>query len=480
MGLRNLSPLPCLPFKVQTSQGGVQQVVLVKLTLDLVALDPAERAVTGLTHRLKLAREQEALRFADVPAPESDFGLLLESELTPAKPRCDVIVVAEAHAPGDKPTRRFPVGLTLTASDQPRAKPRHTRLLPPGMDLLPGQRRPSWAGVVWAEPNPRPGELLLSKRLMVTGERWLKRRTWIARTLAWWVKLATLGLVRRCPWKLTRPRPIARLPLEPGFAYGGQVQLSPAEPGFRRLPRNQRGPGAEPVQGAWEPNPAGRGFVPAWYLKAVRPRRLPAPQIEDPARPFTARAAWRAMKGQGKPQAPGPLAAQGMGVQPRNGPVRLSHAGSWDDAWVEAGTPYPADFSPAFWNGAHPDLQCRVLEGDEILELTNLCPVRTPGAALDAMGNTVLKFRLPGLFPYILITCQDGDLIPAPALLDTLILEPGAGRVTCLQRACIPVDPETRDLALLLIMPQDPRMIPIQAPSQPEGPEQEQEVAHGQ
>jgi hypothetical protein len=473
MPFQNLSPLPCLPFKVQTSQSSLQQVVLVKLTLELVALTPSELEATGFTHRLELAAEQEPLRFTDVPAPESDFGLLLENELTPAKPRCDVIVVAEAHAPGDQPVRCFSVGLTLTASDQPRPRPRRTRLLPPGMDLLPGQRRRSWAGVVWAEANPEPGEVLLCKRLRVTGERWLKRRNWISRTLAWWVSLATLGLIRRCPWRLTRPRAIARLPLEPSFAYGGQVQVNPGEPAFRRLPRKQRRPGAEPVQGAWEPNPAGRGFVPFWYLKAVRPRRLPAPQIEDPARPFTARAAWRAMKGQVKPEASGPLAAQGMGVQPRTSPARLGHAGSWDGAWIEAGTPYPADFSPAFWNGALPDLQCRILEGDEILELTNLCPARTPGAARDARGNTVLKFQLPGLFPYVLIARQDGDLIPAPALLDTLILEPGAGRVTCLQRACIPVDPEIRDLTLLLIMPQDPRMIHIQAPSDPGGPDQE-------
>jgi hypothetical protein len=239
------------------------------------------------------------------------------------------------------------------------------------------------------------------------------------------------------------------------FSFGGQVQVGPEE----RAPKGRMG-GAQ----AWESNPGGRGFAPAWYLRSARIRRLPAPQVEDPAHPFSAKAAWKAMMGRLKGDLPPELAPQGLGALPRTAKVRLDHAGTWDQAWAEGGAPYPPDFDPAFWNCAHPDLRCRLLEGDEILELTNLCPARTPGAGRDAWGNTLLRFALPGLFPYVLITREDGDLVPAPALLDTVILEPAEGRVTCLQRACFPALPQARDLALLLIPAGAPRLIPIQAP----------------
>ena len=464
MAFRNLTPLPCLPFELQLPEGGRQQVVIVKLTLELEVAGEDLRA-GGFTHRLALAPEQQPLRFTDVePGPWPDPCLRLESELTPGKPRCDLILLGSAYPPGDRPARSFPVTLRLLTQGRRRPGPRHTRLAPPGMDLVPGQTRPSWAGVAWAEPNPRPGEELVHKRLRVTGERWLKRRSWLARALGSALRLATLGLVRPCPWKLTRPGAAADLPLGAAFSFGGKVQVEAGSATSARVPKQGRRAGSAQ---AWEPNPAGRGYAPAWYLRVARVRRLPAPQLEDPLHPFTAKAGWSAMVGRLRGPVPPELAPQGLDAQPRSTAVRLRHAGTWDAAWAEAGAPYPPDFSPAFWNCAHPDLQCRLLEGDEILELTNLCPPGAPGAGRDAQGNTVLRFALPGLFPYVLITRADGELVPAPALLDTVILEPAAGRVTCLQRACFPVADGARDLALLLILPEDPRWIPIRDPGSP-------------
>ena len=69
-------------------------------------------------------------------------------------------------------------------------------------------------------------------------------------------------------------------------------------------------------------------------------------------------------------------------------------------------------------------------------------------AGRDAQGGTQLRFRLPGLIPRL---ARDGAA-PLRATLDTLILEPGEGRVTLVHRALFPVDPglETPDLTLTL------------------------------
>jgi hypothetical protein len=152
-----------------------------------------------------------------------------------------------------------------------------------------------------------------------------------------------------------------------------------------------------------------------------------------------------------------PLQPQGLGVVTRNWEPRLGCAGTWDETWAASGTPYPPDFTEAFNNCAHPDLQCRHLAGDEVVELTNLGPPAMAGARWDAGGNQVLRFRLPGLFPFLLLTQENGERVQLPALLDTLILEPGADRVTLIQRASYPAEPEPAGLELRLAMPGEPR-----------------------
>jgi hypothetical protein len=214
----------------------------------------------------------------------------------------------------------------------------------------------------------------------------------------------------------------------------------------------------------------GRGYAPIWHIKATSTRRLPAPQIEDPNHPFTAKAAWRAMVGKAQGRHRLPLKPQGLGVITRNWEPRLRFAGKWDDAWAASGAPYPPDYDEAFNNYAHHDLQCQHLEGNETLELTNLCSHAMSGVRRDSIGNQQLRFKLPGLFPFLLLVHETGEMIQVPAILDTLILDPGEGRVTLLQRARFPAEPEPVVLELRLAMAGEPREVqfePVETEEKP-------------
>jgi len=70
---------------------------------------------------------------------------------------------------------------------------------------------------------------------------------------------------------------------------------------------------------------------------------------------------------------------------------RLRAAGTYDEAYRQVRAPaLPKDFSYAFFNGAHPDLQVAgYLRGDEEVELLHLAP------------EPVWRFKLPGVCPTV-------------------------------------------------------------------------------
>ena len=414
MRVANSARLAFLPFQMNRPGGGVDQVVIIKLTLDLEVAPPGARA-DGFTHVLKLAPDQAPVEPSDQFFEEGPAGSLRrEGELAPGKPRCDVLVLGAAHAPGGRPRRRFLAAIRVLTPD----------------------------------PVP-PRTVLVDKRLQVTGERWLQRRNLLSRLLCGGLRLATLGLFRPSPWKLTSPRPTASVPLRFEYSFGGHVRIQPGDRAFRRVPRRHRaGPGL-PAEAWWPANPVGRGYAPLWYLRAARIRRLPAPQIEAAGQSFAARPAWRAMVDPFQARLAPALRLQGLGIVSRGWEARLTLAGTWDSAWALSGTPFPSDFDPRYWNIAHPDLQPAHLRGDEILELTNLCPADAPGATRDPRGATLLRFRLPGLVPGL----RRPGAAPIPAALDTLTLEPAEGRLTLIHRAVFPVGPGNEDPGLTLTLP---------------------------
>lgn len=215
----------------------------------------------------------------------------------------------------------------------------HAVARPPG-----GAPRPAWEVSVAVGAR--------EKRLRVTGPRWWTR-----------------GDDER--WTLTDPLPTAAVPLRHELAWGGAA-------GDLHAPRN----------------PLGVGFAP----DLTRARRLPAPQIEDPAHPVA--------------RIDEALAPQGLGPIGRAWSPRRERAGTFDDAWLAHRWPaMPDDFSDDYWNGAHPDLVMPFLRGGEPVTLRGVRPE----------GD--VAFTVPRFYVYALGRYHNGVMLPLPMVLDTLVID---------------------------------------------------------
>lgn len=328
---------------------------------------------------LELSCEQQPIVVTDEYFGEiNSSSVRQESDLVPFKPKCDVIVNATAYAPGGVPSFEFVAGVRI-------------------------QGRP--------EETVDPGLLILEKKLLVTGPRVWER-----------------GLMGG--WTLKPPSTaITSLPIRYEYAFGGECRVNFDDPDGNRIKSEFRlspeqhnshpdGPDKAPIaHTSSENNPLGVGFADDWYLKSKKSKTIPAPQIDDPLNPVT-------LFGRVYPP-------QGFGIITKAWKQRLDLAGTYDDAWLETRWPeLPEDFDMSYWNGAHPDMQISYLKGDEEVTLANLTP------------SGSFKFRLPGHKPILSGTCTNGRILPVPANLDTLIIEPDAMKVSLVWRAVIPTIPE--------------------------------------
>jgi hypothetical protein len=126
-------------------------------------------------------------------------------------------------------------------------------------------------------------------------------------------------------------------------------------------------------------NLAGTGYIGGLTKQRIDGLRLP--NLEDPNHLIVS---WDSR--------PTPT---GFGFFGRGSMPRLAYAGTYDDTHLSERHPLmPVDFSPAFFNGAHPSLQVEgYLAGDEEVVLLNVCP--------DAPEK---RFRLPGVVPTITVS----------------------------------------------------------------------------
>lgn len=188
----------------------------------------------------------------------------------------------------------------------------------------------------------------------------------------------------------TPPRPFERMPLVWERAYGGSD--------------------GEHTE---ERNPVGRGFVAPGT--GAPPDGFPLPNLEDPFHPLTS---WA--------QAPPPAAF--APVAPHWLP-RRAWAGTYDDAWRDGRAPYlPDDFDPRFFQLAPEGLVASgFLAGGE--------PVEVRGATPDGP----LRFVLPAPGPRVAYRLDRGTETP-PARLETVLVEPDAGRVVLVWRAALACD----------------------------------------
>ncbi len=230
-------------------------------------------------------------------------------------------------------------------------------------------------------------------------------------------------------------------------AFGGECRIFADDPIARRVPRNARlspedaaarlgaeGGASQPlVAHAFEPrNPIGVGYAASWYLQVTRTKRWPAPRISYPSTPPTAAAFWRAARGRNSQPAMQPA---GFGVVGRSWQPRIALAGTWDEAWANERHPgLPKDFDFGYWNGAPADQQITYPPVDAVVALTHLTP------------EGVMTFSLPGHRAFLACRWMDGTVEPEPMVIDTLIIESDAKRVTVVWRTVLPEDEDLRVL----------------------------------
>lgn len=207
-------------------------------------------------------------------------------------------------------------------------------------------------------------------------------------------------------WRLGEPEPTDRVALHMGLAYGGSVPRS-----------RYKGPATNDIHDdqafdAYEPNPAGKGYVGQASLE--RSRAYAAAQIEDIEHPIAE------IHKKYPPVSFGPL--------PRWHPHRAACAGTYDARWQAEHFPYlPADFDFAFYQSAQPDLTAPGwLNGDEPVILLGCLP----------MGR--LETLLPSIRLLSILTGHNGLSQSAPLRLDTVTIDLDSETVQLVWRYAVP------------------------------------------
>ena len=160
-------------------------------------------------------------------------------------------------------------------------------------------------------------------------------------------------------------------------------------------------------------NPIGTGFHTANGFAPVEGMWLP--NVEDPSAPISS---WQ--------QRPSPV---GFAPIDAHWEPRRSYAGTYDERWQQTRAPYlPHDFDARFLQLAPPALVTPThLQGGEWVDLRGLTP------------SGQLRFQLPAAVPHVVYRL-DREVVERPPVLDTVIIEPDAGRLVLVWRAALACD----------------------------------------
>lgn len=402
MDLENLTPYAALNYIVVDSSGQELHVIAARGTYRLRAAPPSPPGDGGappVTHVATLVAGG-ALSFTDAYHGEMNrSSVKWESDLAPMKPRCDVVVIGAAHSPTGEPARRVDVTLRIE----------RLREIPAPVSAEPG--------------------VLLEHRLAVHGARSFERRGG--------------------GWALTEPEPFTELPLRYEHAFGGELKVHDGEEAAKRLADAHRlpeevrrghpdGEAAPAAHTTCAQNPVGTGFLEKWYAEAAEVERWPAPRIEAPGAGIDAAVFARMVDGEVRSGEVPELSPRGVGVIAKPWEPRLALAGTLDERWLAERWPLmPDDFDMAYWNGAHPDMQCAHSYGGEQVELWNVLPRGAPGALSEPSG-TACRFELPDAGVMAHLTGKGPGAIGLVAI-DTMIIDLEQMTVALVWRAVAPV-----------------------------------------
>jgi hypothetical protein len=388
MRLDNQTDFPALTFSIVDPRDAAHHVIVARGTYNLV---PEEH---GRGHRLVPTDEPTGIAVQDTYFGEMNrSSVKTESDLAQAKPRCDVIVIGSAYSPTGEPAARVEVAIQV----------RRERAL-----------------------GPARAGTLLDRRLVVHGPRVFERRG--------------------AGWALSDPEPFTAAELRYEHAFGGELKVYAGDEAAdrvdadHRLPDDARrqhpeGDAAPVAHTACRYNPVGVGFLEAWYADAARVERWPAPRVEAPGALLSPGVFADMVRGAARPGERPELTPQGVGVVDKPWSPRLALAGTYDGRWrAERWPMMPGDFDMAYWNGAHPEMQCEHLYGGEVVTLSNL----TPPPERPSAGPLVVSFALPR--DLVLVGCAFKSRAPVwlPTAIDTLEIDLEAAQVSLVRRLVLP------------------------------------------
>jgi hypothetical protein len=374
MEFRNLTPFAAMQYAMLDASDEEKHVVVMKVGYQL---QPTGRGGYQLRVRdddaVPLCLEDE---FSEKVNASS---VLQESDLAPFKPFCDVIINATAWSAQRHPCTEIPVSIVIKNAE---------------------------------------GASLLSRKLMVTGERYFEQHV----------------LTRK--WSLSQPERFVSYPLRWEGTFGGENRLEKDEKitgeiaGSALLTAEQQAqhpqaPNTPLAHEACARNPLGRGFIAPWYARAKQPKCYPAPRIFDPQHPLMAEDFAAQIAGSSDFNAPcfHPI---GLGTFGRAWQPRLALAGTYDEEWLAARQPYlPADFDFRYWNCAPSEQQ--------IPYPTLPLSVNLEGVSPDGP----LQFLIPEHVAFVLLRMKNGVWLPQRMQIDTLHIDSDRLEVTVCWRYLI-------------------------------------------
>jgi hypothetical protein len=301
--IRNYTPFVPFAFEKQGKGREACEVVIIKGTFDLIH------------DQVTIAAEQQLPVLADQYYDEPETSsLALEGDLVMVKPATDIYVTGHAQALGGEAVCDWVAQIEIS---QPSDKTSSTSKV--------------------------PGEMMLRHTLYVCGPRY-----WEAGVLG--------------GWRLSKPEPVAAIPLKYELAFGGQFE--------RQVKISEQHPEGVMID-TYAPNPVGVGYYdPASML---HDQRYPAPLILRQGEILNS------------PE-DRPLPAGTTPIS-RWWPQRYHYAGTYDERWertwkdeqgqrIEGVFPaLPEDFDYRFYNAAHPSLIWpSFMRGDETIRLQGLLP----------------------------------------------------------------------------------------------------------
>lgn len=400
----NRTPFAAAQFDTIDQHDSAFHVFVTKIGYTIGACDDKGWA------RLTLLDEPTQLNAEDLhEGGDPGASVLQESDFAPFKPRCDVIVNGVAHVPGTKPARTITVRLMLVAPSTDGAKER----------------------------------LLIDKSLVACGPRWFIKKPMIQRMAELPLKIASLGLIRPSRWRLSKPTPITHLPIRYEHASGGQCRIDSDSEAAKRIPKKYRlgsaatGDVHAVAHEACESNPVGKGFTRAWYVRASKSKRIPAPQVSMPGGDCRATDFAKGAAG-AELMAPAGFGAISRAWLPRRALIgKIEEKSNWGTNEIPR---LPLEFNHAYWNCAPADQQCDYLRGSEQFTLFNLCGRDSKAVTVDDTGNTVLRFALPRQAMFVLAATHKGTASVLPLVLDTVVVDPESGRVDLVWRGDLDAD----------------------------------------